>query len=289
MRRRVLNLAICGRSTQAHELAAVVREVSSSLIEPELGAARIDVSVPESIEADESVAGAHHFVVAVGRGKSKWSDAAVDSAAEMADLTRERLVPWVTKWQAGRRAPRNQKAVLVPPDSSWAFEAARLITRIRANVAESTVLRVDHIGSTSVSGLAAKDLIDIQIIVPADEISVEVAEAVTNAGFVHVVGQWHGKDRDGHLHVEQVCVDSDPGRPVNVNIRSATLPVARDALLFRDWLRDNTDARDRYLATKTELAGRQIDDYGNGKEPFISAALVEAEAWAVSTGWTMAI
>ena len=94
-----------------------------------------------------------------------------------------------------------------------------------------------------------------------------------------MTGEWHGKDRDGELHPEQVCVDADPGRPVNINIRSVDRPVARDALLFRDWLRAVPDARPRYLAMKSELAGRHVDEYGDGKEPFISLALTEAETW----------
>jgi dephospho-CoA kinase len=148
------------------------------------------------------------------------------------------------------------------------------------------VLRIDHIGSTSVEGLPAKDLIDIQIMVPSDGDASTVAEAATAAGFVRVPGLWHGRDRDGARHPEQVCVDADPGRPVNINIRSADRPVARDALLFRDWLRASPDARARYRAVKSDLAGRQVDDYGDGKEPFISAALHEAEAWASRSGWS---
>lgn len=42
-----------------------------------------------------------------------------------------------------------------------------------------------------------------------------------------------------------------------------------------------------FLAMKPELAGCQVDDYGDSKELFISAALHEAEAWASTTGWTL--
>jgi dephospho-CoA kinase len=146
---------------------------------------------------------------------------------------------------------------------------------------------VDHIGSTSVPGLAAKDLIDVQVLVPTDDDAPIVAAAAVEAGFVHVAGHWHGKDRTGALHPEQVCVDADPGRAVNINIRSAARPVARDALLFRDWLRASPNARAGYLTLKSGLAGQQVDDYGDGKEPFISAALVEAERWAAQSGWAL--
>ncbi len=177
--------------------------------------------------------------------------------------------------------------MLSEPDPSWAPTAHRLIARLDRHLTGLDVLRIDHIGSTSVDGLAAKDLVDIQVMVRSDDTALPVAEATTGAGFVHVAGQWHGRDRHGYLHPEQVCVDADPGHPVNVNIRSADRPVARDTLLFRDWLRATPDARERYLAMKSELAGRQVDDYGDGKEPFISAALHEADAWASTTGWTL--
>ena len=175
--------------------------------------------------------------------------------------------------------------MLAEADRRWAQTATRLIARLYAHTARLPILRIDHIGSTSVPGLAAKNLIDIQIIIDGNVDSIDVAHAVTGAGFVHVAGRWSGKDRDGNLHPEQVCVDADPARPVNINIREDSRPVARDALLYRDWLRANRAAQDSYLALKRGLAGRHVDDYGESKEAFISEALRSAEAWASQRGW----
>lgn len=280
----MLDVAICGPGG-APEIARVIADRASNLLDE--GPDGPSLQVYQFAEPDEHIAATHHLVVSTPGFPARWSDVRLSSLAEAEQLTEARLVPWVTRWQQGRRAPRAQVAVLSEPDPSWAPTAHRLIARLHRHLVGLDVLRIDHIGSTSVEGLPAKNLIDIQVTVRGDDTALPVAEAATGAGFVRVAGQWHGKDRHAGLHPEQVCVDADPGRPVNVNVRSIERPVARDALLFRDWLRSTPGARERYLAMKSELAGRQVDDYGHSKEPFISAALHEADAWASTTGWTL--
>lgn len=284
MTRRVLEVAVCG-TTKADGFALTIIERASQLLTETPDAPSMQVH--RFAEPDDNVAAAHHLVVSTERARSLWSDVSIASTAEAEQLTEDRLAPWVSRWQEGRRAPRAQVAVLSDPDPLWAPTARRLIARLHSKIADLGVLRIDHVGSTSVEGLAAKNLIDIQVMVESDDAALSAAGAATRAGFVHVAGKWRGKDRHGVLHPEQVCVDADPGRPVNINIRSADRPVARDALLFRDWLRATPDARKRYLAMKTDLADRQVDDYGDSKEPFISAALHEADAWSSRTGWTL--
>lgn len=277
----MLEVAVCG-PTGADQIVRAIAERGSQLLReaPSIQVHRFD-------ETDHKIAAAHHLVMTTGRKDLRWSDVAIASPAEAERLTEDRLVPWVTRWQEGRRAPRAQFAALSDPDPSWRPTADRLIARLQTHIAVPEVLRIDHIGSTSIEGMPAKNLIDLQITVRADNAAVAVANSACGAGFVHVTGQWHGKDRNGALHPEQVCVDADSGRPVNINIRSADRPIARDALLFRDWLRATPDARRRYLAMKSELAGRQVDDYGDRKEPFISDALHEADDWASTTGWRL--
>ena len=284
MTRRVLDIVVCGPGAAEQIAHAIANSGSRSLAEV---AEAASLQARHVTEPDEQIAAAHHLVVSSTASPSPWCDVSVASIDEAEKLAEDRLVPWATRWQQGRRAPRAQIAALSEPDPSWAATAHRLIARLHNHLSNFDVVRIDHIGSTSVDGLAAKNLIDIQVMVRNDDDAPLVAQAATGAGFVHVTGRWHGKDRHGDLHPEQVCVDADPGRPVNVNIRSVDRPVARDALLFRDWLRATPHARDRYLAKKSELAGRQVDDYGDSKEPFISAALREADTWAATTGWRL--
>jgi hypothetical protein len=69
--------------------------------------------------------------------------------------------------------------------------------------------------------------------------------------------------------------------------RAVTAPVWRETLLFRDWLRSHDEERDAYAAMKRRLAdrpGRDVNDYGEDKMPWISSALARAEVWAATGG-----
>jgi GrpB-like predicted nucleotidyltransferase (UPF0157 family) len=217
------------------------------------------------------------------------ADAVTDSSAERIDaLWERRLVPFEANLRSGRRAPRRQQADLAGPDPTWPAQAQRLIGRLLFSVA-AMIKRVDHIGSTSVPGLPAKQLIDIQVVVADLSVAADVAEAGRRSGFVHVPGQWFGTDQRGADYPEEVVVDADPGRPVNVNIRPVTAPIWRETLLFRDWLRSHDEERDAYAALKRGLAqrpGRNVDDYSADKMPWISAALARAGQWAARSNWS---
>ena len=210
------------------------------------------------------------------------------SPGQIDELWAGRLVPFEANLRAGRRAARSKEPRLAAPDPSWPGQARRLIERFRSSAGRQ-LIRVDHIGSTSVPGLPAKQLIDIQVVVASLDAARQAAEAARRAGFVHVPGQWSGTDRHGTEHPEEVVVDADPGRPVNINIRPAGAPIWRETLLFRDWLRAHDAERDAYAALKADLAGRpgqHVDDYNVAKRPWISAALDRAGDWAAATGWS---
>jgi GrpB-like predicted nucleotidyltransferase (UPF0157 family) len=199
------------------------------------------------------------------------------------------LVPFEANLRTGCRAPRRLDVVVADPDPTWPEQADRLIGRLRFSVG-GQLIRVDHIGSTSVPGLPAKQLIDIQVVVADLAAAARAAEAARRAGFVHVPGQWFGADQHGVDHPQEVAADADPGRPVNINIRPVTAPVSRETLLFRDWLRSHAAERDAYAVMKRELAqrpGHNVDDYGKDKMPWISAALGRAEDWAVAARWSL--
>ena len=116
----------------------------------------------------------------------------------------------------------------------------------------------------------------------------QAADSLRPAGFVHVGGSWFGPGVEGREHSEEVCVDADPGRPMNVNIRSVDAPVWRETLLMRDWLRDGADRRAEYEHLKRDLARdhRHVDAYGAAKAEWMSTALAEAEKWGAARHWT---
>lgn len=225
-----------------------------------------------------------------------WLNNSGDPARLLAavdELWQRRLVPFEENLRLGRRPSRGAPRV-VDHDPSWSAQAERIIARLRLAAGERA-LRIDHIGSTAVPGLAAKDVIDIQVTVA----SLDDADALTGplgaAGYP-LAPEY---DRDTpHPEVDpdpeswrkRVHVAADPGRWANVHLRVAGSPGWRYALLFRDWLRADSRAREEYQQLKLRLAheyaGCTISEYAEAKEPWFAAARQRAEAWAAHTGWT---
>ena len=232
----------------------------------------------------------YQLVVAIDDGVAVRDDhGAIDAWTDIERARafwRERLLPFRDNLAANRRAPRRQVAELAAPRPTWPAQARLLIARLE-RVLGHAALRIDHIGSTSVPGLPAKDLIDIQVVVPDLDVADGVAVHARDAGFVRVPGRWSGPDRDGRQYEEVVLVDADPGRPVNVNLRPVGDPVWRETLLFRDWLIGDAVNRDRYLAFKQHLVEttHNVDEYGSGKLAWIGDALDAASQWAREVGW----
>ncbi|MGH3998032.1 MAG: GrpB family protein, partial [Pseudonocardiaceae bacterium] len=176
------------------------------------------------------------------------------------------------------------------PDSSWPRQAQRVITRVNA-AAGPRALRVDHIGSTSVPGLDAKDVLDIQVVVAGLDVAKQLADELVDVGLIRLGGHWWDNARDGHTWDKAYATNADPGRAVNCHIRPADSPTWRETLLLRDWLRAHPDGAREYAELKHRLAAQQwdsIDAYAAAKAPFISSALDRAERWALRTGWLVA-
>ncbi len=118
-----------------------------------------------------------------------------------------------------------------------------------------TSARVEHVGSTSVPGLAAKPILDIDVIVDGEDMEAAVA-ALVSAGYVHR-GDLGVTDREAFYPP-----DEDPRRNVYV-CRAGTLNV-RNHLAVREVLRNRADLRDEYAAVKLALAAdptMDIDTY----------------------------
>jgi dephospho-CoA kinase len=214
------------------------------------------------------------------------SGAPDDTVAAVDSVWTDRLVPFEANLRAGRRAERSTRAVLAGPDPTWSAQAVRLIERVR-HCAGQRILRVDHIGSTSVPGLAAKDVIDVQVVCQDLPTAEDVAGSLTGAGLVRMPGRWRDSGRDGGKHDKAMACNADPGRAANVHLRPFESPTWRDALLLRDWLRATPSGADEYEVLKRELVTlphETIDDYAERKTPWINAALTRADAWAAQTG-----
>lgn len=205
----------------------------------------------------------------------------------------DRLVPFEANVRLRRRAERGG-ARIVDYRPEWPLIAERLIKRIRLAAGERA-LRIDHIGSTSVPGLAAKDVIDLQLTVGSIEDADALATPLAEAGFPPL--SWIDRDNpkpadpDVTRWQKRLHSASDPGRAVNLHLRVAGLPNQRFALLFRDWLRAVPAELVGYAALKRELAERfaadpTAEEYALSKEPWFDAAFERANLWAESTGWS---
>ena len=200
----------------------------------------------------------------------------------------ERLVPFEANLRARRPAERPQHAVIVPADPEWPVKAGRSLARARA-VAGARLARADHIGSTSVSGLAAKDVIDLQLVVDDLASAGRVADGLLGAGLVRREGRWWDNAVDGTTHDKAFAMNADPGLHVNCHVRPVTSPTWREALLLRDYLRATPAAVDDYARLKVALAAvphESVDEYADRKTPWMRATLAAAESWAGRTGWS---
>lgn len=158
-----------------------------------------------------------------------------------------------------------QPVHIAAPSSIWAEEFQMLGDRLRACLGD-LALRIDHVGSTSVPGLAAKDVIDVQVTVRVLEAD-PLRAALERAGFVHVPtnpgdhrpagAQQPDQDDDGNW--QKLFFRPKTGRPVNVHVRVLGRANQRYALLFRDYLRAHPMAAAGYAELKQRLASLGID------------------------------
>jgi dephospho-CoA kinase len=176
------------------------------------------------------------------------------------------------------------KPALVPYNPEWPDDARRIIKRIQT-ACGSKALRVDHIGSTAVEGMGAKDVIDIQITVESLDVADELAEPLTNAGYPRIerITSDIPHSDDPALWQKRLHGAADPGRPANVHIRVDGWPNQRFALIFVDWLTANPGVQQAYLTAKR--AALAAPDYVETKEPWFLDAYGRALAWAEATGW----
>lgn len=202
-------------------------------------------------------------------------------------LWAERLVPFEANVRLRRTVHWQPK--LVDADPTWPEQANRLCARIELAAGGN---QVDHIGSTAVPGLPAKDVLDLQLSVPSLEVADAVADALALAGFPRrediVIDTVHSSDPDPRRWRKRFHQAADPGRLVNLHVRQVGTPGWRYALLCRDWLRDDAAVRAEYLQLKRQVVAANPDDryaYAHAKEPWFAEALPRAEEWARRTGW----
>lgn len=168
---------------------------------------------------------------------------------------------------------------IVDYDASWPLRFAELGKRLRGALGTAAV-RIDHIGSTAVPGLAAKPIIDIQVSVASLEPVDAFRRPLEQGGFM-----WRpdNPERTKRYFRER------PGEPrTHLHVRKAGTFSEQFALLFRDYLRVHREAADEYAAVKRELAGLialEPQQYSEAKGAFVWRTIRQADEWAPLIGW----
>jgi GrpB-like predicted nucleotidyltransferase (UPF0157 family) len=161
------------------------------------------------------------------------------------------------------------RIVLAEYDPAWPAQFEREAARILEALGPAVVL-LQHAGSTSVPGLAAKPVIDIVLAVPDSTDEPAYVPPLVAAGYRLAI-----REPDWYEH--RVLKDTDPS--VNVHVFSDGCPEIDRMLRFRDWLRTHDDDRALYETAKRELATREwayVQDYADAKTDVIREIVARA-------------
>ena len=178
--------------------------------------------------------------------------------------------------------------VITDYDPTWPDRFQGIGKSLR-NQLGAEALRIDHIGSTAVPGLAAKDLIDVQVTVgqlaDADRWPDQLLAGVARRPEIAADHIPAGAPADGRQWTKRYWSADD----VHVHVREQGRLNQRYALLFRDYLRADVVAAGAYGQVKRALAHAAPDDwdtYYAVKDPACDLVIAAAEHWAVRSGWT---
>jgi GrpB-like predicted nucleotidyltransferase (UPF0157 family) len=151
---------------------------------------------------------------------------------------------------------------LLPYDPSWPARYEQLTELIRTALGDA-VISLEHVGSTSVPGLEAKPIIDIDLTVADSNDEDSYIPVLEAHGFSHALREpwWYG---------HRLLVY--PGPRCNLHVWSPDCPEAARHLIFRDWLRSHPEDREAYQQAKHEAArqvtaaGGHVVDYNGHKQ-----------------------
>jgi GrpB-like predicted nucleotidyltransferase (UPF0157 family) len=181
------------------------------------------------------------------------------------------------------------KVQIVEYKTSWPEEFTQ-IARVLKDGLGDLALRIDHIGSTSVPGLPAKDIIDLQITVSA--LNQELIQAMEKLGYRFSEGYTQDHIPPGYTDDPQPWQKFSFRPPygqrrTHCHVRILGNPNQRYPLLFRDYLRAHPETAEAYARLKRMLAEHLADPgmYPDVKDPAVDLIYLPAEEWAQQTNW----
>lgn len=163
----------------------------------------------------------------------------------------------------------SRRILIADYDPRWPQLFAREAERIKSALG-SLALRIEHVGSTSVPGLAAKPVIDLLLVVADSAHEVAYVPVLEEAGYMLRI-----REIDWHQH----RMFKGPDQDINLHVFSTGCPEIDRMLMFRDWLRGNAADRDLYARTKVALSQQQwtgVQDYADAKTAVIEEILAHA-------------
>ncbi len=164
----------------------------------------------------------------------------------------------------------------------WPEEFLRFGLLLRAHLGDLAP-RIDHIGSTSIPGLAAKPIVDIQVSVASFGPMAPLEAAMNAAGFI-----WR---RDNPDLTKRYFREGPGARRTHIHIRRLGSWHEQWALLFRDYMRAHIGEHEPYALLKRRLAaefGADRQGYTDAKDEHFWAVIRRADRWAAETGWVAA-
>ena len=191
-------------------------------------------------------------------------DSAQESASH-APLTEEQIIAATV----GERKPDNSTIYLAPYDPAWPalYEAYASMIREALGV---KVLRLEHVGSTSVPGLSAKPIIDMVLVVSDSSDEAVYIPPLEDKGFALRI-------REPEWYEHRLL--KAPGTKGNLHVFGEGCEEIERMILFRDWLRRHPHDRLLYEAKKQELAARTwkyMQNYADAKSEVVGEILSRA-------------
>ena len=182
--------------------------------------------------------------------------------------------------------------VIVEYRPEWPSRFAQLAADLRRALGD-VAIRIDHIGSTAIPGLAAKDVIDIQVTV-ADLDDERIAVALRAFGAIErFKGTFDHEPPGVEIPEDQrqkwLWHLRGPAETANIHIRLAGRWNWRYALLCRDFLRAHPSTAGAYGEVKRQLArhfANDVEGYYDIKDPAFDLFMSVADEWVEWAGWT---
>jgi len=171
----------------------------------------------------------------------------------------------------GDQMPSTGPVRLEEYDPSWPVQFEREAATVR-DILGPEELRLEHVGSTSVPGLAAKPVIDMLLVVTDSSDETSYVPAMESEGYVLRI-----REPDWHQH----RLLKGPATDINLHVFSDGCPEVNRLLLFRDWLRSHPEDRQHYERAKRRLAERDwafVQDYADAKSGIVEEIITRASS-----------